>query len=73
MAPGQHPKTMKLEIMKSNKTALFLNAHFEIHKQFSVFCPFSIMQKRLAITRNWLSQNRGKHKIHSQNEGALHA
>ena len=51
---------MKPEIMKSIKNCAFLNAHFEIHKQFRFcFCP--IMQKRLAITRIWLSQNKGRY------------
>ena len=40
MAQSQKPKTMKVEIMKSIKHWAFLNAYFEIHKQFSVFCFF---------------------------------
>ena len=47
MAQSQHPP-MKVEMMKGIKNwAAFLNAHFE-------------KKMRLAITRIWLSQNRGK-------------
>ena len=38
MAQSQKPKTMKVEIMKSIPKWAFLNARFETHKQFSVFC-----------------------------------
>ena len=40
MAQSQKPQTMKVEMMKSIKNWAFLNAHFEIHKQFNVFLFF---------------------------------
>ena len=40
MAQSQKPKTMKVEMMTIIKNWAFLNAHFEVHKQFSVFCFF---------------------------------
>ena len=58
MAQSQHPTTVKVETIKNWP---FLHADFKIHKQFSVFFNvFPIMQKRVAITRIWLSQERGK-------------
>ena len=38
LAQSQHPATMKVETMKGIKNWAFLNAHVEIHKQFSDFC-----------------------------------
>ena len=60
MAQSQKPKTMKVEMMKSIKTGLVGMPILKFTSS-SAFLVFPIMQKRLAITRIWLSQNRGKY------------
>ena len=61
MAQSQHRKTMKVEIMKSIKTVLFLNAHFEVHKQFSVFCFLQSCNSDLPVPES------GYHKTEENN------
>ena len=51
---------MKVETLKSIKNCMFFECPFCNSQTVQCFCPFPIMQQRLAITRIWLSQNRGK-------------
>ena len=60
MAQSQHPKTMKVEMMKSIKTWVCFNARFETHKQLSVFC-FSNHAKATCHYQNLVITNRGKY------------
>ena len=60
MAQRQHSKTMKVEMMKSIKNCAFLNAHCEIHKQFSVFCFFQSCKSDLPLPESGHHRNKGK-------------
>ena len=67
MAQSQHPKTMTVEIVKSIKNCAFFNAHFEIHKQFSVFAVFQSCKSDLPLPESD-HHNTGENTANSQSK-----